>query len=61
MAHTHEFDCRICGAHLDSRRELDEHNREMHPGATSPADASRGGGAGMKGRSSSGDRSGERT
>jgi hypothetical protein len=30
MAHTHEFDCRQCGAHLDSREELDRHNREEH-------------------------------
>jgi hypothetical protein len=30
MAHTHEFDCRQCGAHLDSREALDKHNRENH-------------------------------
>lgn len=30
--HTHEYDCRVCGAHLDSQRELDEHNRRHHPG-----------------------------
>jgi hypothetical protein len=30
MAHTHEFDCKICGAHLDSRQDLDKHNREKH-------------------------------
>jgi hypothetical protein len=30
MAHTHEFDCRQCGAHLDSREELEKHNRENH-------------------------------
>jgi hypothetical protein len=30
MAHTHEFDCKACGAHLDSREELDRHNREKH-------------------------------
>ncbi len=30
MAHTHEFDCKQCGAHLDSREELDRHNREKH-------------------------------
>ena len=30
MAHTHEFDCRVCGAHLDSRQELDQHNRDKH-------------------------------
>jgi hypothetical protein len=30
MAHTHEFDCPICGAHIDSQKELDEHNRKKH-------------------------------
>ena len=30
MEHTHEFDCKICGAHLDSRQDLDKHNREKH-------------------------------
>lgn len=30
MEHTHEFDCKVCGAHLDSRRELDQHNSENH-------------------------------
>ena len=30
MAHTHEFDCKICGEHLDSQRELDQHNRDEH-------------------------------
>lgn len=30
MEHTHEFDCKRCGAHLDSREELDKHNREHH-------------------------------
>ncbi len=28
--HTHEFDCKQCGAHLDSQRELDQHNHENH-------------------------------
>ena len=31
MPHTHEFDCKICGEHLDSQNELDEHNRDEHP------------------------------
>jgi hypothetical protein len=31
MAHTHEFDCRVCGAHLDSNKELEDHNRKNHP------------------------------
>jgi uncharacterized C2H2 Zn-finger protein len=30
MPHTHEFDCPICGAHLDSRKELDQHSRKEH-------------------------------
>jgi len=41
MPHTHEFDCRVCGAHLDSRKELDEHTREQH---TQKASAERPGG-----------------
>src|SRR5262245_18476137 len=31
MAHTHEFDCKLCGAHLDSRQELDKHTKDKHP------------------------------
>jgi hypothetical protein len=30
MAHTHEFDCIVCGAHLDSEDELARHNQEQH-------------------------------
>jgi hypothetical protein len=30
MTHTHEFDCRICGAQLDSQDELDQHMRAEH-------------------------------
>lgn len=30
MAHTHEFDCRQCNAHFDSREELDRHNQQVH-------------------------------
>ena len=30
MAHTHEFDCIVCGAHFDSERDLDRHNRDRH-------------------------------
>ncbi|HEU4643518.1 MAG TPA: hypothetical protein VFS44_13760 [Gemmatimonadaceae bacterium] len=59
MAHTHEFDCRICGAHLDSRQELDQHNRNNHPDATSSSQA--GDSSGMRGQSSSSDRSSERS
>lgn len=29
--HTHEFDCAICGAHLDTRQELDRHTAHRHP------------------------------
>jgi hypothetical protein len=28
--HTHEFDCIICGAHLDSDQDLARHNKEHH-------------------------------
>jgi hypothetical protein len=37
MAHTHEFDCRVCGAHLDSKRELDEHTKKEHTSQASSA------------------------
>jgi len=37
MAHTHEFDCRVCGAHLDSQRELDEHTKKTHTAQASSA------------------------
>jgi hypothetical protein len=30
MAHTHEFDCKVCGAHIDSRQDLERHTREKH-------------------------------
>lgn len=30
MAHTHEFDCIVCGAHFDSQRELVRHNEQQH-------------------------------
>jgi hypothetical protein len=30
MAHDHSFDCRQCGAHLDSQEELNRHMREKH-------------------------------
>jgi hypothetical protein len=33
--HTHEFDCKTCGAHLDSRQQLDQHNRKNHPNQSS--------------------------
>jgi hypothetical protein len=34
MAHTHEYDCKACGAHLDSREELEQHNRQYHSGGS---------------------------
>jgi len=37
MAHTHEFDCKLCGAHLDSRQELDLHTKDKHPNQTKSA------------------------
>jgi hypothetical protein len=30
MAHTHEFDCIVCGAHFDDEKVLQQHNREEH-------------------------------
>jgi hypothetical protein len=30
MAHDHSYDCRQCGAHLDSQEELNRHIRENH-------------------------------
>jgi hypothetical protein len=41
MAHTHEYDCKVCGAHLDSRQELDQHNREHHSSGARSGDQSR--------------------
>lgn len=32
MAHTHEYDCKACGAHLDSADELRRHNETQHQG-----------------------------
>ena len=37
MAHTHEYDCIVCGAHLESLDELDRHNRQQH----TPPDAAK--------------------
>ena len=42
MAHTHEFDCKVCGAHLDSREELDRHNRSSHPDSMQAGASERG-------------------
>jgi hypothetical protein len=42
MAHTHEFDCKICGAHIDSREELDRHNRANHPESIQAGQPNRG-------------------
>ena len=30
MEHTHEFDCPICGAHLDSKDDLTRHQHDQH-------------------------------
>ena len=30
MAHTHEFDCIVCGAHFDDEKTLQSHNRDQH-------------------------------
>ena len=30
MAHTHEYDCIVCGAHFDSSDDLAKHNEAQH-------------------------------
>jgi hypothetical protein len=30
MAHTHEFDCIVCGAHFDDEKTLQHHNQDKH-------------------------------
>ena len=30
MAHTHEYDCIVCGAHFDDSKTLARHNEEAH-------------------------------
>ena len=30
MAHTHEYDCIVCGAHFESSRDLANHNEHEH-------------------------------
>jgi hypothetical protein len=30
MAHTHEYDCIVCGAHFDSQKDLHVHNQDKH-------------------------------
>jgi hypothetical protein len=30
MAHTHEYDCIVCGAHFDNSKDLSRHNQEQH-------------------------------
>jgi hypothetical protein len=30
MAHTHEYDCIVCGAHFDDEKTLQRHNQESH-------------------------------
>jgi hypothetical protein len=30
MAHTHEYDCVVCGAHFDSQEALHRHDMEKH-------------------------------
>ena len=35
MAHTHEYDCIVCGAHFDNSQDVARHNEEVHlPNAT---------------------------
>jgi hypothetical protein len=51
--HTHEFDCRTCGAHLDSREDLDRHTAANHPESVRRSDVQSGTGspADMRGSS----------
>ena len=42
MAHEHTFDCQLCGAHLDTARELDEHTRDKHPAQSASSASSSG-------------------
>jgi hypothetical protein len=30
MAHTHEYDCVVCGAHFDSQEDLHAHDMARH-------------------------------
>jgi hypothetical protein len=30
MAHTHEYDCVVCGAHFDSEKDLQHHDQATH-------------------------------
>ena len=30
MAHTHEYDCVVCGAHFDDEKSLQRHDQEQH-------------------------------
>ena len=30
MAHTHEYDCIVCGAHFDTPEDLTKHNEAQH-------------------------------
>ena len=40
MAHDHTFDCRQCGAHLDSQEELNQHIRDRHSQQAQPSNRS---------------------
>ena len=40
MAHDHTFDCKQCGAHLDSQEELNKHIRDRHTAQAQSASGS---------------------
>lgn len=40
MHHNHEFDCPICGEHLDSRDDLNRHRERSHAQEGRSAEAS---------------------
>lgn len=58
MEHTHEFDCPICGSHLDSRDQLEQHTRQAHRDGGQHAGGS--GRTGSMDGSATGNRSGGR-
>ena len=59
--HTHQFDCKTCGAHLDSREELDRHNAAKHPESIRGAEPSSGTGSRTDARGSSTNPSNQRS
>jgi hypothetical protein len=40
MANDHSFDCQQCGAHFDTRDQLERHNKQQHTPQTQQAGSS---------------------